>query len=463
MLYVARRLPDGSVLRSRRLGGAAARGGAAPTSGRCARRSLPAASLLFLIGAAASRRFSEPIARADARGLGDRRRRLRAETCPAPAARRCSCWGGAPAHEGRRSTRAVERAEGGATPGRDGLRDGCRTASSSSTRSCTSSSRTSASRGMIGRARAGGARRSTTCCGTARCYECFETTVQDTGDRRGARCGWPTTVIWQVAVVRRCRRDRGPPRSASCATSRVLERTESMRRTFVADVSHELRTPIASIAAAAETLAEGGADKAETAELLGLIRRQSDRMRELIDDLMDLAQIESGAVPLERQDDSASTSCCRRSPRTSRPAAREQARRRSRSGRRPGGPVVGDRRRLGQLTRNLIDNAIKFSPAGAPVVIRSLRDGTARGFSVVGPRARNPARPSATRSSSASTRSTGRARRPGPARGWVSRSSSTSLSSTAPPSRSRARSARGSDFPRPLSGRRGLKSSSRPA
>ena len=49
----------------------------------------------------------------------------------------------------------------------------------------------------------------------------------------------------------------------------VLERTESMRRTFVADVSHELRTPIASIAAAAETLADGGADKAETAELAG--------------------------------------------------------------------------------------------------------------------------------------------------------------------------------------------------
>ena len=37
-----------------------------------------------------------------------------------------------------------------------------------------------------------------------------------------------------------------------------------MRRTFVADVSHELRTPIASIAAAAETLAEGGTDEADT-------------------------------------------------------------------------------------------------------------------------------------------------------------------------------------------------------
>ena len=36
--------------------------------------------------------------------------------------------------------------------------------------------------------------------------------------------------------------------------------------------------------------------------------------------------------------------------------------------------AVGDRRRLGQLARNLLDNAIKFSPAGAPVVVRVSRD-----------------------------------------------------------------------------------------
>ena len=44
--------------------------------------------------------------------------------------------------------------------------------------------------------------------------------------------------------------------------------------------------------------------------------------------------------------------------------------------------VIGDHRRLGQLTRNLIDNAIKFSPSGAPIAIQIFRDSGRPGFSV---------------------------------------------------------------------------------
>jgi two-component system phosphate regulon sensor histidine kinase PhoR len=66
----------------------------------------------------------------------------------------------------------------------------------------------------------------------------------------------------------------------------------------VADVSHELRTPVSSIAAAAETLAETAADDPEAPRLVDLVRRQAQRMRELIDDLTDLSLIESGSVVL---------------------------------------------------------------------------------------------------------------------------------------------------------------------
>jgi two-component system phosphate regulon sensor histidine kinase PhoR len=153
-----------------------------------------------------------------------------------------------------------------------------------------------------------------------------------------------------------------------------------MRRTFVGDVSHELRTPIASIAAAAETLAEGSPDKTESAELLGLIRRQSDRMRELIDDLMDLAQIESGAVPLVREEIPLHELLSEVAEDLDQPA------RERRVDVRVLGDVsvsaVGDRRRVGQLARNLIDNAIKFSPEGAPVVVRVWRQNGRAGFSV---------------------------------------------------------------------------------
>src|SRR5262249_59390395 len=115
-------------------------------------------------------------------------------------------------------------------------------------------------------------------------YDCFEATVQ-TGETKERTVRLPDERIWQIAVAPL----PGGHRASAVGVLRDvtrLERTESMRRTFVGDVSHELRTPIASIAAAAETLAEGQPDRAEAAELTGLIRRQADRMPELIHDLM---------------------------------------------------------------------------------------------------------------------------------------------------------------------------------
>jgi two-component system, OmpR family, phosphate regulon sensor histidine kinase PhoR len=201
-------------------------------------------------------------------------------------------------------------------------------------------------------------------------YEVFETTLE-TGETTERVVRLPGDMVWEVTVVRLPEGFR----AAAVGVLRditLLERTEAMRRTFVADVSHELRTPIASIAAASETLSEGGADATETAHLLGLIRRQSDRMRELIDDLMDLAQIESGAVEL-REEDISVPSLLREVASELSPAAAEK-----------GVEIVveseglaalrGDRRRLGQIVRNLLDNAVKFSPEAAPVILEGRRE-----------------------------------------------------------------------------------------
>ena len=208
--------------------------------------------------------------------------------------------------------------------------------------------------------------------------DAFDHTVR-TGEPSERTVRLADEIVWQVAVQ---------PLPAGARASAVgvlrdvtrLERTEAMRRTFVADVSHELRTPIASIAAAAETLSEGGADEAEAANLVALIGRQSARMRELIDDLMDLAQIESGAVPLAREEIPLRELLVEVAEDLE-PAARE----RGVDVRVQGDEAVaalGDRRRLGQLARNLIDNAIKFSPSGAPVVVRVFRQAGRSGFSV---------------------------------------------------------------------------------
>ena len=269
-------------------------------------------------------------------------------------------------------------------------------------------------------------------------YECFEATVR-TGETSERTVRLPDDRVWQVAVAPLPDGHRAAAVGVLRDVSR-LEKTESMRRTFVGDVSHELRTPIASIAAAAETLAEGSPDKTETAELLGLIRRQSDRMRELIDDLMDLAQIESGAVPLVREEIPLHELLSEVAEDLE-PAARERR---------------VDVRVLGDVSVSAVGRPASCRPArpqphrqrdqvlaGGRARRRArLAPGRARGLFGRGPRARGSRRPNATRSSSASTRWTGRARRSGPARGWASRSSSTSPSSTAPRSTSKARSAR---------------------
>jgi two-component system phosphate regulon sensor histidine kinase PhoR len=79
-----------------------------------------------------------------------------------------------------------------------------------------------------------------------------------------------------------------------------LERLERVRQEFLTNVSHELRTPLTSILAFVETLEDGALDEPETARrFLSVIRRNSERMHTLIEDIMELSAIESGASRVE--------------------------------------------------------------------------------------------------------------------------------------------------------------------
>ncbi len=209
-------------------------------------------------------------------------------------------------------------------------------------------------------------------------YEVFEASLKS-GEGVEKTVRLADELVWQVLVVPLPAGSRAAAVGVLRDVTRV-ERTESMRRTFVADVSHELRTPIASIAAAAETLEEAAPDESERRELVRLIQRQSARMQELIDDLMDLAQIESGAVELARESVPVEELLNE--------IAKDLAADASRRGVRiivagdTGATMHADRRRLLQVARNLLDNAIKFSPEGETVHLAAESGPGWAGFSV---------------------------------------------------------------------------------
>lgn len=75
------------------------------------------------------------------------------------------------------------------------------------------------------------------------------------------------------------------------------ERTDAMRRDFVANVSHEIRSPLTVLAGFVETLAELPLTVAEKERVLLLMRQQAHRMQALVSDLLALAQIEGAPRP----------------------------------------------------------------------------------------------------------------------------------------------------------------------
>ncbi len=76
-----------------------------------------------------------------------------------------------------------------------------------------------------------------------------------------------------------------------------LERTEAMRRDFVANVSHEIKTPLTVIAGFVESLRSLEFSAEEREHVLELMQQQSDRMRQLVDDLLTLAHLEGDPHP----------------------------------------------------------------------------------------------------------------------------------------------------------------------
>jgi two-component system phosphate regulon sensor histidine kinase PhoR len=151
-----------------------------------------------------------------------------------------------------------------------------------------------------------------------------------------------------------------------------IRRLESLRRDFVANVSHELRTPVTALVSAAETLDLAlEKDPAGARRFLQIIERNAARLRELIEDLLDLSRIESRELKLRPERFAFE-------PFASHLVGlfRDRADKKKiaiRLACAPSLEVECDRRALEQVITNLVDNAVKYCPEGSTVIVRGER------------------------------------------------------------------------------------------
>ncbi len=163
---------------------------------------------------------------------------------------------------------------------------------------------------------------------------------------------------------------------------RLLARTEAARAEaeaasrakdhFLAMLGHELRNPLGAIANAMLVLERLGKDDERAVELRAIVSRQIHHLSRLVDDLLDVTRLETGKIQLQR------TRLDLRAIAERGVASLHEA---GKTGQHTveliGEPVVveGDATRLEQVLWNLLDNAIKYTPAGGRIAVTVTREG----------------------------------------------------------------------------------------
>ena len=153
-----------------------------------------------------------------------------------------------------------------------------------------------------------------------------------------------------------------------------LEEGERLRAEFLATVSHELLAPLTSIKGSAGTLLGSATDMDPSLErqFLRIIEDQADHMKELVSDLLDVARIETGALPVSPEPAEVSVLVDR--ARSAFGSAWGANRLEIDVG--PDLPLVlADRRRIVQVLVNLLTNAARHSPPTSLIRVSAARDG----------------------------------------------------------------------------------------
>jgi PAS domain S-box-containing protein len=165
--------------------------------------------------------------------------------------------------------------------------------------------------------------------------------------------------------------ERDARRSAE-ARSESLQQLDRLKTEFVANVSHELRTPLSALVSYVALLREDDELTADQHEIAAKAARTAGRLARLTHDLLTYGQLEAGAVTLH--DEEVDVALLVREAAADLQAMHPGRRVEVRA---PAGPEVrSDRLRLAQILGNLLENAVRYSPADTPVACRAAPTGS---------------------------------------------------------------------------------------
>lgn len=155
-----------------------------------------------------------------------------------------------------------------------------------------------------------------------------------------------------------------------------IERTESVRRDFVANVSHEIRTPLTVLSGYLESLESLPLQDAERHEAIAAMRDQANHMQRLVDDLLTLARMEADlrAPPAQALD---MPQLIEAQLRDARQLAQKLGRQHSFTTSAEPHKLMGSQSEITSALSNLISNAVRYTPSGGHIEVtwRALEDG----------------------------------------------------------------------------------------
>jgi len=175
-------------------------------------------------------------------------------------------------------------------------------------------------------------------------------------------------LVWERKVIER---ERLALLESERAARAEAERASSAKDEFLAMLSHELRNPLAAIGNAAQVLSTLGTSHSFAERAINIVNRQTRHLSRLIDDLLDIARISSGKVLLAKENVNLGdlTESCLMLLRSGRQLDQHQVD----VDIKPAW-VVGDPARLTQVVDNLLTNALKYTPPGGQIEVRTWSD-----------------------------------------------------------------------------------------